>query len=127
MNAKIFFLPLETRPGDLAPLPQGFGRFWHTGVIYDGKVYECFSQGKHAITPLDANMTAAWEKPKAVFLNADIDSQTLENEIASGTSCGEYVARVVGLSDGRGDVKRFTPQEVYDYLNNQQARKSDVV
>lgn len=127
MNAQVFFLPNKNRPKDLPALPAGFGDFWHAGIVYQGSVYECFSQGKHAVSPFDARRQASLLKDAAVFLDANIDPAKLESEIKSGTSCGEYVARVVGLSQSQGDVKRFSPQEVYDFLNNQQVRKSDVV
>lgn len=116
MKAKIFFLPIETRPESLPPLKEMKGKFWHTGVIVDGKVYECFNHGRHAIGDYDDRKAKELEDMRAVLVETEIDQDKLKSEIGSGTSCGGYVARVVGLSEETGNVKEYWTEEVYNLL-----------
>ncbi|GEM_PF-57781 len=119
MKTKIFFLPTATRPDDFPPLPQGFGRFWHTGVIHQGKVYECFGHGKHSVTDWNATKRRELKSSKAVFETVAIDERRLKSEITSGTSCGEYVARSIGMSQHAGPAKIHAPEEVYRWILKQ--------
>ncbi len=112
-KAKIFFLPIETRPKEFPPLLKMVGKFWHTGVIYNNKVYECFNFGRNSISDFDEEVKKKLENQKAVFINSKIDLEKLNSEINSGTGCSEYVARVVGLSKTAGPLKNLWPEEVY--------------
>ncbi|MFA6797535.1 MAG: DUF192 domain-containing protein [Candidatus Paceibacterota bacterium] len=112
-KAKIFFLPIETRPKEFPPLLKMVGRFWHTGIIYNNKVYECFNFGRNSISDFDEEVNKKLENQKVVFINSKINLEKLDSEISSGTDCSEYVARVVGLSKTAGPVKNFWPEEVY--------------
>jgi uncharacterized membrane protein (UPF0127 family) len=115
-RAKIFFLPIETRPKEFPQLLKMVGKFWHTGIIYQGKVYECFNFGRNSISDFDEETRKKFEEQKAVFINAKINLEKLNSEINSGTDCSEYVARVVGLSKNVGNIKIFWPEEFYKYL-----------
>ncbi len=119
MTSQIFFLPLEDRPKDYPPLTNFKGSFWHTGIVSNNKVYECFSQGKYKVS--DLNRLKDQEFKKAVFLdNIDIDDQKLESEIKSGTDCAEYVARCTGLSKLKGkDKGELYPEDVYRLLKKE--------
>jgi uncharacterized membrane protein (UPF0127 family) len=112
-KAKIFFLPIETRPKEFPPLLKMVGRFWHTGIIYNNKVYECFNFGRNSISDFDEETKNKLENQKAVFVNSKINLEKLNSEINSGTGCSEYVARVVDLSKTAGPVKNLWPEEVY--------------
>ena len=115
-KAKIFFLPIETRPKEFPPLLKMVGKFWHTGIIYNGKVYECFNFSKNSISDFNDEFKNKLENQKAVFVDTKINLEKLNSEINSGTDCSEYVARVVGLSKNIGPVKVFWPEEVYNYI-----------
>jgi len=112
-KAKIFFLPIETRPKEFPPLLKMIGKFWHTGIIYNNKVYECFNFGRNSISDFDEETKNKLENQKAVFVNSKINLEKLNLEINSGTDCSEYVARVVELSKTIGSIKNFWPEEVY--------------
>lgn len=112
-KAKIFFLPIETRPKEFPPLLKMVGKFWHTGIIYDNKVYECFNFGRNSISNFDEETKNKLENQKAVFVNSKINLEKLNLEINSETDCSEYVARVIGLSKTTGSIKNFWPEEVY--------------
>jgi len=115
-KAKIFFLPIETRSKEFPPLLKMVGKFWHTGIIYNGKVYECFNFGKNSISDFNKEFKNKLENQKAVFIDTKINLEKLNSEIISGTDCSEYVARVIGLSKNIGSVKIFWPEEVYNYI-----------
>lgn len=92
------------------------GNFWHTGIIYEGKAYECFNYGRSAISDCGKERMDALHAMQAVIVDADIDERKLLSEINSGTSCSEFVARVIGLSRDEGEAKEYWPQDVHDYL-----------
>ena len=114
--SQAFFLPIETRPENLPPLIKMEGRFWHTGIIHEDKVYECFNHGRNSISEFDEKRKQELKDQRAVFVDVVADKEKLLSEINSGTDCSEYVARVVGLSANTGDKKEFWPEQVYDYL-----------
>ena len=116
MTAKAFFLPIETRPKSLPPLQKMVGKFWHTGIIHEGKVYECFNFGRNSVSEFDEKKKEDLAEMKAVFVDIDANEKKLKPEISSGTDCSEYVARVVGMSQNTGDKKEFWPEQVYDFL-----------
>ena len=113
-----FFLPVETRPKEMHELTDSrFNKYWHVGIIYQGKVYETFNSGKYDISEV-LKRGQELLKQKAVFVSiSEIDRKKLEMEIISGTSCDEYVLRCIGISDRKGNDKgdRF-PDDVYDLL-----------
>jgi len=115
----IYFLPTRYRPHNLPPLPPRMRRsmFWHVGITYSGKCYECFNYGKYRIT-LTRIRYKEFPNGKAVFIdNNDIDINKLRSEIISGTDCAEYVARVIGLSDKTGlDKGKYYPDDLYNIL-----------
>lgn len=114
-NAIVFFLPLSTR-GNLNPLdPNKFKRFWHTGIIYNGKVYETFSNLRYALG--NQKRIDELKELNAIFIESHIIVSKLNSELKSGTSCDEFVLRVLGLSDKVGDNKgELYPDDVYDLL-----------
>lgn len=117
MNAQAFFLPLETRPKNFPPLEKMVGKFWHAGIIYDGKVYECFNHGKNSISDFEEKKKQELISQNAVFVDIkSFDANKINSEINSGTDCSEYVARVVGMSQNVGAKKEFWPEEVYDFI-----------
>lgn len=114
--ATVFFLPLKDRPKDLFPLKDFKGIFWHTGIVFNDKVYECFNGGRYSISSLDRLKEEVF---KNVVLVKDvlIDEKKLLSEIKSGTSCEQYVARCTGLSDLKGEIKGVLyPEDVYNLL-----------
>lgn len=120
MTTQAFFLPIETRPKNFPPLTEMEGKFWHTGIIHDNKVYECFNFGKYSISDFDEVKKQNLINQEAIFLTVDIiDLNKLNSEIISGTSCAEYVARVVNLSKNTGAIKEYWPEQVYDFIINQ--------
>ena len=118
MTAKAFFLPIETRPKSLPPLQKMVGKFWHTGIIHEGKVYECFNFGRNSVSEFDEKKKEDLAEMKAVFVDIDANEKKLKSEISSGTDCSEYVARVVGMSQNTGDKKEFWPEQVYNFIIN---------
>lgn len=115
-NSKVFFLPLETRPKEYPPLEEMVGRFWHTGIIYENMVYECFNHGRYSVTDFGSGKKEVLKLMNAEFFEASIDEERMMSELTAGISCSEYVARVVGLSLNNGSVKQYWPEEVYTYL-----------
>ena len=116
-RAVAFFLPLETRPKEFAPL-SNIKNFWHTGIIFEGRVYECFNSGKHRISEESERMPE-FTKQKAKFVKTLIDSDKLKSELTSGTSCDEFVLRATGHSNLTGDNKgtRY-PEDVKKILES---------
>lgn len=116
MIDQVFFLPIETRPKSLPPLQKMVGKFWHTGIIHEGKVYECFNHGRNSVSEFDEKRKQELNDQKAVFLDIGVNKDKLLSEINSGTDCAEYVARVVELSTNTGDKKEYWPEEVYNFI-----------
>ncbi len=92
------------------------GRFWHTGLIHNGKVYECFNFGRKSVRNFDETRKRELIDQKAVFVNMVPDIDKIHSEINSGTDCSEYVARVVGMSSNTGNKKEYWPEEVYNFI-----------
>jgi hypothetical protein len=114
---QIFFLPVLSRPADFLPAKIK-GNYWHTGIVFDGRVYETFNEGRHSIKPAEQRMKELATQNAEFVHNVSVNTEKLESEILSGTSCGEYVARVIGMSNDTGPKKTHWPQDVYDYLKN---------
>ena len=107
----VFFLP-KTKDKIM------IGNYWHTGIIYNGNVYETFNHGHNAITS-SAKRLPELKKENAVFLDTKIYPEKLEREIKSGTSCEQFVLRVIGMSVLKGDDKgHLQPGEVYTMIKN---------
>ena len=118
-TATIFFLPLEDRPKHFSPLKKFKGNFWHTGIIFNDEVYECFNLGLWSISGI-AKLKKD-EFKNAVYIKTKIKGEKLISELKSGTDCAEYVARCTGLSNSTGSSKgRLWPEDV---LNGLRERK----
>lgn len=114
----IYFLPTEFRPITLPPLPIILkdSKYWHTGIAYNNKCYECFNFGRYRISQLKKRYK---EFPigHVDFINYYIDLHKLQSEINSGTSCSEYVAKVTGLSNRTGYNKGiYFPDDIFRIL-----------
>jgi len=113
--ASIFFLPISTRPDGYLKLNPELKQYWHTGIIYKGKVYECFNNNQYAITDLSKRKKEL-EEQEAVYITKEIDLNKLKSEIKSGTSCGTYVARCLGIDNSKGYEKTMYPLDVYNKI-----------
>jgi len=113
--ASIFFLPISTRPNGYLKLNPELKQYWHTGIIYKGKVYECFNNNQYAITDLSKRKKEL-EEQEAIYITKEIDLNKLKSEIKSGTSCGTYVARCLGIDDSKGYEKTMYPLDVYNKI-----------
>lgn len=97
-NAKAFYLPTIKRPIKFGLIPDGIRDYWHTGIVYDGKVYETFSHGKNMVSdslsrlPELNQMGAEWQD---VYLKTP---ENLTSFLKEGLSCDNYVEKVLGLS-----------------------------
>jgi len=118
-----FFLPLETRPKDYPALEKMVGKFWHTGIIYENRIFECFNHDRKSIDDFSDSKKKTLADMQAVFVNIIVNTDKLNSEINSGTDCSEYVARVVGLSANTGSKKQYWPEEVYNYILDKFAAK----
>jgi len=117
MKDQVFFLPIETRPKNFPPIKKMVGKFWHTGIIHDGKVYECFNYGRNSINDFNDNIKQGLIKQKAVIIDVNIiDISKIYSEINSGTDCSEYVARVIRMSSNTGVKKEYWPEQVYNFI-----------
>ena len=116
MHDKAFFLPLESRPKNYPPLRKMVGKFWHAGIIHDGKVYECFNYGRKSISDFDEEKKTKLKTMQAVFINVTLKKDKIDSELNSGIDCSEYVARAVGLSKNSGSKKEYWPEQVYNYI-----------
>jgi len=120
----IYFLPAKFRLVNLPPIPTILknSKYWHTGITYNNKCYECFNFGRYNISLMRIRYR---EFPNGQFtaINHPIDINKLKSEITSGTSCSEYVARVVGLSNKTGpDKGLYLPDDLYRILNDKTKR-----
>lgn len=117
-NGVVFFLPLDTRPASLPKFSHPkIKQFWHTGIIYKGKVYETFNHAKYSISPVEDKLKELIAQ-SGVFIKApNLIEKKLVEDISSGTSCDEYVLRCLGISNRTGSDKgdKF-PDDVYDIL-----------
>jgi len=113
--ATVFFLPLKDRPKNFPRLKNFRGKFWHTGIIFNDEIYECFSNNIWSISGIEKLKKAEFKN--AVLLPANVDKKKLIDELKSGTDCAEYVARCIGLSvlKGRNKGEMF-PEDIYNYL-----------
>ena len=113
-NAIIFFLPIKTRSLNLPDikLPKDH-KFWHTGIIYKNKIYETFNHGKYSISKFNKKELNIQE---AEYTEYKIDINKLYSELNSGTSCGTYVARVVGVCNSKGSIKTYYPDDIYNII-----------
>ncbi len=114
----VFFLPLETRPKNIFSLSHpNIKKYWHTGIIYHGSVYETFDYGKFAISKIIDRGLELLEQKAVFVLVPSIDEEKLQNELKSGTSCDEYVLRCTNMSDKKGTDKGDKyPDDVYKLL-----------
>jgi hypothetical protein len=113
--ASIFFLPISTRPDGYLKLNPELKQYWHTGIIYKGKVYECFNNNQYAISDLSIRKKEL-EEQEAIYITKEIDLNKLKSEIKSGTSSGTYVARCLGIDDSKGYKKTMYPLDVYNKI-----------
>lgn len=114
--AKIFFLPKSTRPKDL-PTIHIPGDYWHTGIIYNDYVYETFNFSKWSITNIKDKQNEL-DNQNAIYINHKILVNKLNDQIKSGTSCGTYVARVLGIDNTTGSIKTLYPSQVFKKILN---------
>jgi len=121
-NAVVFFLHLDSRDKAWPSFPPGHGEFWHTGIVVDGWLHECFSAGKFARAP--ANMWKAPAAGKSVWCVANVDKGKVKSELESGTDCAEYVARCLGMSWRTGPSKgTLWPSDVMRKLKDERDAK----
>lgn len=107
-NAKVFYLPTPKRPKNFGPVPSGIKEYWHVGILFDGKIYENFSAGKHLVSDVTKRipeldeMGAEWQN---VFLS---NPDNLDIFLRDGLPCDNYVEKVLGLSltEDKGVIKR---------------------
>lgn len=121
----VFLLPMEDRPADFPPLPDNMAehRFWHTGIIYNGQIYETFNHSKSSIkSAIDRLSDPAFKN--VVYASTPINTSKLIAEIDSGTDCATYVGRVLGLSDTKGYEKdpKIWPDTIFEHLKSQGGR-----
>jgi hypothetical protein len=117
-NADVFFIDIEHRPKEFPKLEDSnFKKFWHTGIIYKEKVYECFNHGKYSVKPVVERFTNNDYINLTIIKNVKIDNSKLVKEIRSEIDCAEYVARVIGNSSLTGTNKgeKF-PDDIYNLL-----------
>lgn len=115
----VFFLPLATRPKTLPKFQHpNIKKFWHTGIIHKGKVFETFNFGGNSVGDLAARGEELVGQ-RAVFIRAPLILEgKLKSEIKSGTSCDEFVLRVIGVSERKGDDKgNMFPDDVFTLLS----------
>ena len=118
-TATVFFLPLEDRPKDLPPLKDFKGKFWHTGIFFENKIYECFNFSKWSVSGIEK--LKKHEFKNAIYIEHEVNKEKLMNELKSGIDCAEYVARSIGLSDLTGCNKgSFWPEDIYNHLTQKQ-------
>lgn len=87
-TATIFFLPMKTRPSHFPKINMK-GKYWHTGVIYQGKVYETFNRGKYRVSA-ERDRKDSFDNMDADFIyNVPIDPKKLHSELKTGTSFDE--------------------------------------
>jgi len=129
--ATIFFLPKKREQ-------MMVGKYWHCGIIYKDKVYQILS-GTSPFSPLHFAqlLTIKFTEPffllpsienlktylpklkkeKEVFLSTKIYPEKLDQEINSGTSGEQFVLRVMGMSNLKGDDKgNLQPTDVYKMI-----------
>jgi len=120
-TATIFFLPLEDRPKHFSPLKKFKGKFWHTGIIFNDEIYECFNFGLWSISGI-AKLKKD-EFKNAIYVKAKIKGEKLMGELKSGTDCAEYVARCTGLSELTGNKKGTSwPEDILSKLRERKKK-----
>lgn len=117
-NIQIFWLPTSTRPKSFPELTgqMAKARFWHVGIVYDKKYYECFNHARYKISSMERKLEIKPQQPVYVSATGNVD--ILHKEIKSGTDCATYVARVLGLSTSTGSTKdpNWWPDTIYNHL-----------
>ncbi|MEI6421267.1 MAG: hypothetical protein WCP55_03555 [Lentisphaerota bacterium] len=121
----IFLLPIEDRPSDLPPLPPEMEKmhFWHTGVVYEGHVYETFNHARNKISSSNERLSDPSFK-NVVFVSYPINTSKLLSEVDSGTDCATYVGRILGISTTVGYEKdpKIWPDTIYEKLKDEGVR-----
>jgi len=109
-TATIFFVPFNPKSFEKHIVK---GDLQHTGVIYNGTVYETFNHGKFNVES-ESTRKPELEKQNAIFFQYPIIPNKL-SEVNSGTSCEQFVLRVMGKSNLIGPNKgSLYPQDVHD-------------
>lgn len=90
----VFLLPIKNRPTQILPINIR-GKYWHTGIIQDGKVYETFSNHKFKISDFNEN--------DSIFFGMElievprIEESLLQELLQKGLPCDNYVNSVLGF------------------------------
>lgn len=116
----VFVVKTESRPDEYPELEfDKMKKYYHIGIIYKGMVYETFDKGRFNKSKFTIEKNRINDDTSVFLTNVEIDLNKLEDELKSGTSCDEYVARVTGISNRSGDDKGdLFPIDVYDKLKN---------
>ena len=92
----IFYLPTSLRRISYPPLEKDTGKWWHTGIIYKNRVYECFGKKKNSITNLK-DRKSVLDNLGAVYYLYYISNveEKIKNNINKGYSCDNFVEAVL--------------------------------
>lgn len=112
-NAEVFFLPTSMRTDNTERSANG--RYFHVGIIYQGRVCEIRSGGQPYTSAINEQRQALVDHG-AVFVPVVVNPDMVESQLVAGLDCGAYVARCLGLA-GRHDrrLKAFGPDALYRY------------
>lgn len=113
--ATVFFLPKKKEQ-------MMVGEYWHCGIIYNEQVYEAFDDGHNSIVHASKRMPEL-KKEQAVFVETKIYPDKLDQEVKSGTSCDQFVMRVLGMSSLKGaDKGNLQPSDVYKVIKRKKQK-----
>lgn len=119
--ARIFFLPIETKPSDMPFIgkDEHMKKFWHVGIIYKDKTYETFGKSKNYDVKNARNPETLEKLEKAQIEWFPINTRKLLWELNSGTDSATYVARTIGLDNTTYDDQKseYSPDDIYEYVH----------
>jgi hypothetical protein len=109
-NLKVFYLPTHLRSSKMPPLTKNTGKYWHTGIIYGGIVYECLDGGLKNVKSY-AIRSAYLEKNGAVFYDCHVDqiSEKIADYLGRGLNNQNFVELIL-------DKPLTTTDEVINYF-----------
>ncbi len=93
----IFYLPSNLRPKSYPPLERDIGKWWHTGIIYKDKIYECLRFRRHNISDIK-DRKLDLDKLGAIYYSHYIFNvkENIYKNINKGYSCDNFVEAVIG-------------------------------
>lgn len=110
MKASIFFLPTKSQSSNV---------YWHTGIIYDGLVFEAHNKNSYVNTEKDR--LPDLNKLGAKMFESYITPKQLLIHFKDSLNSGSYVAKAMSLSQ---DIE-YSPDYIYKHVTGKEPSREE--